>query len=113
MAVHPGLFIGRVEEFLDALHWVAAGGTAIDPDVVAQLMTRSRPDTRLDRLTERERDVLALMAQGLGNAAISDRPVVTAGAVHKYIRRICTKLDPGPSDQSDRAGRRCPPLPRG
>jgi DNA-binding CsgD family transcriptional regulator len=102
-----------VEQFLDAPHRVAAGGTAIDPDVVAQLMTRFRQDTRLDRLTERERDVLALMSQGLGNAAVSDRPVVTAGAVHKHIRSICTKLDLDPSDQSDRRIRRGPPLPRG
>ena len=57
--------VGRVEEFLDALHRVAAGGTAIDPEVVAQLLVRSRSDTRMERLSAREGDVLALMAEGL------------------------------------------------
>src|SRR5687768_1118706 len=64
--------VGRVEEFLDALHRVVDGGTAIDPDVVAQLLTRTRPSTPLARLTPRERDVLALMAEGLGNGAIAE-----------------------------------------
>ncbi|GAA1295861.1 response regulator transcription factor [Saccharothrix xinjiangensis] len=94
--------VGRVEEFLDALHRVAAGGTAIDPDVVAQLFARTRPDTRLERLTPRERDVLALMAEGLGNTAIATRLVVTEGAVHKHIRSIFAKLDMTPSDEVDR-----------
>ncbi len=94
--------VGRVEQFLDALHRVAAGGTAIDPEVVAQLFTRSRQDTRLDRLSPRERDVLALMAEGLGNTAIAERLVVTEGAVHKHIRSIFAKLDLSPADQVDR-----------
>lgn len=94
--------VGRVEEFLDALHRVAAGGTAIDPEVVAQLFTRSRQDTRLDRLSPRERDVLALMAEGLGNTAIAERLVVTEGAVHKHIRSIFAKLDLSPTDKVDR-----------
>ncbi|RAY14627.1 DNA-binding response regulator [Actinomadura craniellae] len=94
--------VGRVEEFLDALHRVAGGGTAIDPDVVAQLFTRSRPDSGLDRLTARERDVLALMAEGLGNTAIAERLVVTEGAVHKHIRSIFAKLDLAPTDRADR-----------
>ncbi|SDP01290.1 response regulator [Actinacidiphila guanduensis] len=94
--------VGRVEEFLTALHRVADGGTAIDPEVVAQLFTRSRQDTRLDRLTPRERDVLALMAEGLGNGAIAERLVVTDGAVHKHIRSIFAKLDLAPTDQVDR-----------
>lgn len=94
--------VGRVEEFLDALHRVAAGGTAVDPDVVAQLFARTRPDTRLERLTPRERDVLALMAEGLGNTAIATRLVVTEGAVHKHIRSIFAKLDMTPSDEVDR-----------
>ncbi|GAA3846193.1 response regulator transcription factor [Streptomyces coacervatus] len=94
--------VGRVEEFLDALYRVAAGGTAIDPEVVAQLFTRSRQDTRLDRLSPRERDVLALMAEGLGNTAIAERLVVTEGAVHKHIRSIFAKLDLSPTDQMDR-----------
>jgi DNA-binding NarL/FixJ family response regulator len=94
--------VGRVEQFLDALHRVAGGGTAIDPDVVAQLLTRSRPDSALERLTARERDVLALMAEGLGNTAIAERLFVTEGAVHKHIRNIFAKLDLAPTDRADR-----------
>jgi DNA-binding NarL/FixJ family response regulator len=94
--------VGRVEEFLDALHRVSDGGTAIDPDVVAQLLVRTRPDTRLQRLSARERDVLALMAEGLGNSAIAERLVVTDGAVHKHIRSIFAKLDLAPADRADR-----------
>lgn len=94
--------VGRVEEFLDALHRVARGGTAIDREVVAQLLARTRPDDRLRRLSPRERDVLALMAEGLGNAAIAERLVVTDGAVHKHIRSIFTKLDLPPTDRADR-----------
>lgn len=94
--------VGRVEEFLEALRRVADGGTAIDPEVVAQLFTRSHQDTRLERLSPRERDVLALMAEGLGNSAIAKRLVVTDGAVHKHIRSIFAKLDLSPADQVDR-----------
>ncbi|MQA32284.1 response regulator transcription factor [Modestobacter roseus] len=94
--------VGRVEEFLGALHRVADGGTAIDPEVVAQLLTRSRPDAGLDRLSAREREVLALMAEGLGNTAIAGRLVVTDGAVHKHIRSIFAKLDLPPTDATDR-----------
>ncbi|MEU8705057.1 response regulator transcription factor [Streptomyces sp. NPDC048565] len=94
--------VGRVEEFLEALNRVAAGGTAIDPEVVAQLFARTRPDAHLDRLSPRERDVLALMAEGLGNAAIAERLVVTDGAVHKHIRSIFAKLDLAPADRTDR-----------
>jgi DNA-binding NarL/FixJ family response regulator len=94
--------VGRVEEFLTALHRVAAGGTAIDPEVVAQLFARTRPDATLSRLSPRERDVLALMAEGLGNAAIAQRLFVTEGAVHKHIRNIFAKLDLPPTDRTDR-----------
>nr|WP_269810453.1 response regulator transcription factor [Kineosporia rhizophila] len=94
--------VGRVEEFLQALNRVAEGGTAIDPEVVAQLMTRSRPDPGMERLSPRERDVLALMAEGLGNTAISEKLVVTEGAVHKHIRSIFAKLDLAPTDHTDR-----------
>ncbi len=92
--------VGRVDRFVEALDRIVAGGTAIDPEVVAQLVTR--PDERLARLTARERDVLALMAEGLGNAAIAQRLVVTDGAVHKHIRSIFAKLDLPPSDETDR-----------
>ncbi|MBB3676275.1 response regulator transcription factor [Modestobacter versicolor] len=94
--------VGRVEEFLGALHRVADGGTAIDPEVVAQLFARTRPDSRLDRLSPREREVLGLMAEGLGNTAIGERLVVTDGAVHKHIRSIFAKLDLPPDDRADR-----------
>ena len=94
--------VGRVEEFLAALRRVADGGTAIDPEVVTQLLARSRPDDRLERLSPRERDVLALMAEGLGNTALAERLFVTEGAVHKHIRSIFAKLDLAPTDQADR-----------
>jgi DNA-binding NarL/FixJ family response regulator len=94
--------VGRVEQFLAALERVADGGTAIDPEVVAQLFARRRPDPRLDRLSPREREVLALMAEGLGNSAIGERLVVTDGAVHKHIRSIFAKLDLPPDDRADR-----------
>ena len=94
--------VGRVEEFLDALHRVAGGGTAIDPEVVSQLFARSRPDSTLSRLSPRERDVLALMAEGLGNTAIAERLFVTEGAVHKHIRSIFAKLGLAPDDRADR-----------
>ncbi|WP_410604797.1 response regulator [Amycolatopsis sp. lyj-90] len=94
--------VGRVEEFLEALHRVAGGGTAIDPDVVAQMLNRGRVDNRLERLSPRERDVLALMAEGLGNGAIAQRLVIGEGAVHKHIRNIFAKLDLAPGDSADR-----------
>ncbi|MER7209202.1 response regulator transcription factor [Streptosporangium sp. NPDC000239] len=92
--------VGKVEEFLDALHRVAAGGTAMDPEVIAQLFTRRRDP--MERLTAREREVLALMAEGLGNTAIAQRLVVTDGGVQKHIRSIFAKLDLAPTDQVDR-----------
>lgn len=94
--------VGRVEEFLDVLNRVADGGTVIDPEVVAQLLVHTRPDMRLERLSARERDVLALMAEGLGNTTIAERLVVTEGAVHKHIRNVFAKLDLAPTDRSDR-----------
>ncbi|WP_406641607.1 response regulator [Amycolatopsis sp. WGS_07] len=94
--------VGRVTEFMEALNRVADGGTAIDPEVVAQLLTRTRADSGLERLSPRERDVLSLMAEGLGNSAIAERLVVTDGAVHKHIRSIFAKLDLAPDDSADR-----------
>jgi DNA-binding NarL/FixJ family response regulator len=94
--------VGRVEEFLDALHRVAGGGTAVDPEVVGQLLARSRPDDTLASLSAREREVLALMAEGLGNSAIAGRLFVTDGAVHKHIRSIFAKLGLAPDDRADR-----------
>ncbi|GAA2079101.1 response regulator transcription factor [Actinomadura alba] len=94
--------VGRVEHFLDALHRVVDGGTAIDPDVITQLLSRRRAGDPLGRLTPRERDVLALMAEGLGNTAIAKHLTVTDGAVHKHIRSIFAKLDLKPTQESDR-----------
>jgi DNA-binding NarL/FixJ family response regulator len=95
--------VGRVEEFMTALQRVIGGGTAIDPEVVAQLFARPRPaDSGRSRLSPRERDVLGLMAEGLGNAAIAQRLFVTEGAVHKHIRNIFAKLDLAPTEQVDR-----------
>src|SRR5699024_4803321 len=94
--------VGRVETFLEALHRVADGGTAIDPDVVAQLFARRRATDQLAALTGREREVLALMAQGLGNTAISQRLLITDNAVHKHIRNIFAKLDLPVGEDSDR-----------
>jgi DNA-binding NarL/FixJ family response regulator len=79
-------------EFVDAVARVAAGGTAMDAEVVKQLLARRRADDPLEELTPRERDVLGLMAQGLSNAAIAGRLVVTEGAVEKHVSSIFMKL---------------------
>ncbi|MEW2129287.1 response regulator transcription factor [Streptomyces sp. NPDC005435] len=84
--------VADVEEFIEALRRVADGGTALDPQVVAQLLVRRRSDP-LDRLTARERDVLALMAEGRSNAGIAERLVVSESAVAKHINNILAKLD--------------------
>lgn len=95
--------IADVREFVDAVERVAAGGTAMDPEVVAQLVTRHRrADGPLDELTPRERDVLELMAEGRSNAAIAAALVVTDGAVEKHISSIFSKLDLPPSDTDHR-----------
>ncbi|MBW4719962.1 response regulator [Saccharothrix obliqua] len=85
--------VGKVERFLDALRRVAEGGTAMDPEVISQLLVRRKPDDPLATLTAREREVLALMAEGHNNATIATTLVVSEGAVHKHIRNIFTKLD--------------------
>ncbi|MGG2464902.1 response regulator [Streptomyces sp. RGM 3693] len=84
--------VADVEEFIEALRRVAAGGTALDPQVVAQLLVR-RPSDPLERLTEREREVLALMAEGRSNAGIAGQLVVSESAVAKHINSILAKLD--------------------
>lgn len=94
--------VARVEQLFQALHWVAGGGTAIDPEVMAKLLTRARPDHGLERISPREHDVLELMAQGLGNAAIAQKLFVTHGAVHKHVRSIFAKLNLAPAAQVDR-----------
>ena len=94
--------VGRVDDFLECFAQVAAGGTAVDPEVIAQLLVqRSRADP-LAPLTPRELEVLGLMAEGKGNAAIAARLVVSPGAVHKHIRSIFAKLGLAPDDDADR-----------
>ena len=93
--------VADVAEFLDALRRVAAGGTALDPEVVAQLLLRRGGDP-LDALTERERGVLALMAEGHSNAEIAAALVITDSAVSKHINSIFAKLGLYPHDAGHR-----------
>ena len=83
--------VGRVEEFLEALDRVAAGGTALDPEVVTELLTRRRR-TPLDSLTPRELEVLKLMAEGRDNTTIAKTLVITERAVSKHIGNVFLKL---------------------
>jgi len=92
--------VADLTEFLDALDRVAANGSALDPEVVAQLLARSRHP--LGSLTSRERDVLALMAEGRSNGAIAAQLVVSDGAVEKHINSIFAKLGLAPADQDHR-----------
>jgi DNA-binding NarL/FixJ family response regulator len=86
-----------VTDFMDALSRVAAGGTALDPEVVSQLVGASRGRTTIDSLSPREREVLSLMAEGRSNHAIAQALVVTERAVEKHVANIFTKLDLPPS----------------
>ncbi|MEV3980879.1 response regulator transcription factor [Nonomuraea sp. NPDC049758] len=92
--------IGDVREFVDALDRVAAGGTVVDPEVVRQLLRRRRDP--LARLTPREQQVLALIAEGRANASIARELVVTDAAVAKHIAGIFTKLDLPPESDGHR-----------
>ena len=85
--------VSDVQRFIEAVRTVAGGGTAMDPEVISQLLARRARDEPLSRLTPREREVLALMAEGRTNAGISARLVVTEKAVSKHINNIFTKLD--------------------
>jgi DNA-binding NarL/FixJ family response regulator len=92
-----------VDDFVDAVRRVGEGGTALDPEVVAQLFTRRRQaDSPLDRLTPRELEVLGLMAEGRSNAGIADALTLTVGAVEKHIANILTKLRLPPSGSDHR-----------
>ncbi|MBT2383546.1 response regulator transcription factor [Streptomyces sp. ISL-11] len=93
--------VADVEEFIDALRRVAAGGTALDPQVVSQLLLRRHSDP-LDRLTRREREVLELMAGGRSNAGIAAQLVVSESAVAKHINSILAKLDLPKADADHR-----------
>src|SRR5450755_857543 len=91
--------VGDVGEFVDALSRVAAGGTALDPEVVTQLLGASR---RTDDLTPREHDVLSLMAEGRSNGAIAGTLVISERAVEKHVANIFAKLGLAPSDADHR-----------
>jgi DNA-binding NarL/FixJ family response regulator len=88
--------VAHVPDFLESLRRVAAGGTVLDPEVVAQLMARRRSDP-LDSLTPREQDVLRLMAEGRSNTGITEVLKVSHSAVEKYISNIFAKLDLPPT----------------
>ena len=94
--------VADVREFLEALRRVAAGGTALDPEVVSQLLSRARRKDPLERLTPRESEVLGLMAEGRTNTAIAAALVVTEGAVEKHVSSIFAKLDLPPTDHDHR-----------
>ena len=94
--------VADIGEFVGALERIAAGGTALDPEVVAQLFGASRRTSALDRLTPREREVLALMAQGRTNHAIATAFTVSERAVEKHIANIFAKLDLPPSEEGHR-----------
>lgn len=94
--------VGDVATFLDALQRVADGGTVMDPEVISQLMVRQRRDDPVESLTPREREVLALMAEGHGNAHIARTLVVTETAIGKHIGNIFAKLGLAPTDSGHR-----------
>lgn len=91
-----------VAVFLDALDRVADGQTAIDPDVVTRIVQRERRTNPLDRLTDREREVLSLMAEGHANAAIASRLVLNLRTVETHVGAIFTKLDLHPESEAHR-----------
>lgn len=95
--------VSDIDEFLDAVARVAAGGTVLDPQVVAQVMSARRRKDPVEQLTPREREVLTLMAEGRSNSSIAQAMVVTEGAVTKHIQRIFGKLG---LEQDDSANRR-------
>src|SRR3712207_1371591 len=94
--------VADVDEFVDAVRRVAAGGSALDPVVVSQLLGRRRTDDALDRLTPREHLVLETMAEGLSNPAIAERLHVSVRAVEKHVTNIFDKLDLPVAADSDR-----------
>jgi DNA-binding NarL/FixJ family response regulator len=94
--------VANVAEFTDAIARVAAGGTALDPEVVTGMLNAARHTSALATLTPRERDVLALMAEGRSNTAIADQLVISDRAVEKHISNIFSKLGLPPSDSDHR-----------
>jgi DNA-binding NarL/FixJ family response regulator len=94
--------VANVSEFIDAIARVAAGGTALDPEVVAGMLSAARHASSLATLTARERDVLALMAEGRSNGGIAGHLVVSERAVEKHVSNIFSKLGLPPSDSGHR-----------
>jgi DNA-binding NarL/FixJ family response regulator len=94
--------VSDVRRFIEAVRTVANGGTAMDPEVVSQLLARHARDEPLGCLTPREREVLALMAEGRTNAGIAARLVVTEKAVNKHVSNIFTKLNLYPAEDGNR-----------
>ncbi len=94
--------VADVEEFLGSIETVGSGGTVLDPEVVAQLLTRRQRDTKLSRLTERESQVLALMAEGRSNQAIAKALYISEGSVEKHISSLFLKLDLEPDTSGNR-----------
>ena len=92
----------NADQFIDAVRRVAAGGTAMDPDVIAKLLVRHTRAEPLGRLSAREREVLSLMAEGRSNAAIAGRLFLSESAVGKHTASIFTKLDLAASDDDNR-----------
>lgn len=94
--------IGAISQFVEAVREVAAGGTVIDPDVVHQLLVHHRTHDPLDALSPREREVLALVAEGRSNSAIAQRLYVSEAAVAKHVTGVYTKLNLGPDADDHR-----------
>jgi DNA-binding NarL/FixJ family response regulator len=94
--------VADVERFTEAVLRVAEGGSALDPEVVSQLLGRHRRDDPLDELTGREREVLELMAEGRSNRAIAEQLVVTERAVEKHVTSIFSKLNLPPTAEDHR-----------
>jgi DNA-binding NarL/FixJ family response regulator len=92
----------EADQFIDALERVAAGGTAMDPAVISKLLSSGTANKRLDRLTEREHDVLGLMAEGLSNQAIRQRLFLSESAISKHTTSLFTKLGLTDDDTSNR-----------
>ena len=94
--------VADVDRFIDAVRRVAGGGSALDPEVVAHLLGRRRDDDPIGQLSEREREVLAAMAEGLSNSAIAERLVITERSVEKHITSIFSRLDLPPASEHNR-----------
>ena len=87
--------VGDVDAFVDAVARVAAGGSALDPEIVGRMLGRRRPDSPVDRLSPRERDVLGSMAEGKSNQGIAEALFITEAAVEKHVTNIFHKLELG------------------